>query len=378
MPMLPGTRESTGPSRQVLEYARTLGVMARLLVEEGAYDAAWPLLEEAEQVYTREGAETYPGYATILSIQAGLLRDQANFTDARRLYERALEITTASRGIRDRDVAIGMSNLAFLLIEQKDNAAARQLLVKAIAITESLEERHPDHVRIQTSLAWLLHLQGERSASRALLEKALTTTKAMGERYPDYARGMSSLGWLLAETGDRTGAIGLIGLRAGRLPRGRLDLARFPAGAPATHFDQPLPVRTRFRSDLDGRLARGGCRSVPSPALMERPGGLQGRDATARCASAGAIPEAQAELNRLRAELTRVYYSRVPDKDLARHTSAIRDAATRSAAAETRLMRALRRLDGASGTGQGRRSAPASLRANRPVTIYSRSNVTAI
>ena len=63
--------------------------MARLLVEEGAYDAAWPLLEEAEQVYTREGAETYPGYATILSIQAGLLRDQANFTDARRLYERA-------------------------------------------------------------------------------------------------------------------------------------------------------------------------------------------------------------------------------------------------------------------------------------------------
>ena len=190
--------------------------MARLLVEEGAYDAAWPLLEEAQQELDAAGGggDHYPGYATILSIQAGLLRDQANFTDARRLYERALEITTASRGIRDRDVAIGMSNLAFLLIEQKDNAAARQLLVKAMAITESLEERHPDHVRIQTSLAWLLHLQGERSASRALLEKALTTTKAMAERYPDYARGMSSLGWLLAETGDRRGAIDLIGLRA--------------------------------------------------------------------------------------------------------------------------------------------------------------------
>ena len=53
-----GAHETTGPSREVLEYARTLGVMARLLVEEGAYDAAWPLLEEAEQVYTREGRTT--------------------------------------------------------------------------------------------------------------------------------------------------------------------------------------------------------------------------------------------------------------------------------------------------------------------------------
>ena len=57
--------------------------------------------------------------------------------------------------------------------------------------------------------------------------------------------------------------------------------------------------------------------------------------------SARAIPETLAELNRLRAELTRAYYARVPDKDLARHTSAVRDAATRCAAAETRLARAL-------------------------------------
>ena len=74
-------------------------------------------------------------------------------------------------------------------------------------------------------------------------------------------------------------------------------------------------------------------------------------------AVSGAIPEARAEVNRLHAELTRVYYARVPDKDLARHTGAVRDAAT-PAQWPRPVWREPSALDGASGTGQGRRSAP--------------------
>ena len=342
LPMLtPGRdRERDGPSRQVLQYARTLGVMAKLLVEQGSHDLAWPLVEEAEQVCTQNRAISQPGYAKILSLKAGLLREQGSIDEAKRLYEQALAVMTSARGSEDRDVAIIEANLGFLSIEKDDLPSARPTLERARAITELLGEEHPDHVRIQAGLAWLRHLQGDRPGSQALFEKARTTVLATPRGYPDLARAMSSLGWLLAETGDRQRAIELIGRACdayhgivannlGVLPeRQRLALIN--------RYQFALDSALTLTADWPGEDARAYGR------LLSWKGLVDSRAGTRRLDSASTeVLERAAELNRLRAELTRLYYARVPDKDVGKLNWDIRTAAERCAVAETRLARAL-------------------------------------
>src|SRR5262249_48938933 len=72
--------------------ARSLNNIGRVLISEGDFTGAWPLVERALSIYEKALGPEHPDTAPCLNNFARLLHQQGDFTRARPLYERALVI----------------------------------------------------------------------------------------------------------------------------------------------------------------------------------------------------------------------------------------------------------------------------------------------
>jgi len=180
----------TGPAK----LARLRGQVAEF-TEQGRYDAALPLAEQAVGLCEQLYGKNHPDYAVALSWMARVLSGMGDYAKAEPLYREALELTKKSLGEQHPDYATSLNNLAALYHDMGDYAKAEPLYREALELTKkSLGEQHPDYATSLNNLAALYHDMGEYAKAEPLFREALELTKkSLGEQHPAYATSLNNL-----------------------------------------------------------------------------------------------------------------------------------------------------------------------------------------
>ena len=111
MPTQPGL---TVEQRSELIGAERLNEQVAQLYQQGKFNAAIPLAEQALAIRKHILGENHPDVATSLNNLAKLYHDQGRYTEAEPLYQRSLQIREAQLGKDHPHVATSLNNLAAL------------------------------------------------------------------------------------------------------------------------------------------------------------------------------------------------------------------------------------------------------------------------
>ena len=159
----------TGPAK----LARLRGQVAEF-TEQGRYDAALPLAEQAVGLCEQLYGKNHPDYAVALSWMAHVLSGMGDYAKAEPLYREALELTKKSLGEQHPAYATSLNNLATLYHHLGEYAKAEPLYRQALEIRKkSLGEQHPDYATSLNDLAGLYHDLGEYGKAEPLYRQAL-------------------------------------------------------------------------------------------------------------------------------------------------------------------------------------------------------------
>ncbi|HXW71234.1 MAG TPA: tetratricopeptide repeat protein [Methylocella sp.] len=188
--------------------ATSLNNLALVLLDQGDYAAAKPLLKRALAIREKVQGAEHPDTATSLNALAGLLYSQGHYAAAKPLFERGLAISEKVLGADNPDTATSLNNLAALLDDQGDYEGAKPLYERALAIREkALGAEHPSTARYLNNLALLLFHQGDYAGAKLLCEQALAIfEKALGAGHPDTAASLNNLALVLESQGDYAAA----------------------------------------------------------------------------------------------------------------------------------------------------------------------------
>ena len=168
-------------------------IIGVILMNNGKYDSAKPLLEQVLAMRERMVGGDDPIVATSLINLATLYGEQGQYAQAESLYTRALAIFEKAYGPDHSLVATSLNNLAVLYFTQGQYAQAEPLYTRALAFNE--KALGPDHPVVADSLDNLAALyveKGQYAQAEPLYTRALAIReKALG---PDHPRVASSLG----------------------------------------------------------------------------------------------------------------------------------------------------------------------------------------
>ncbi len=173
----------------------TIGIILR---NNGKYDKAKPLLEQALAMRERLFKGDDPIVADSLGNVAALYRAQGQFTQAETLFLRALAIRERALGKDHRDVASCLKNLASISQAQGNYAQAELLFVRALTISEkALGPDDPQVASTLNELAVLHMIHGQYTQAEPLLTRALAIReKAFGPDHPGVATSLDGLAGL--------------------------------------------------------------------------------------------------------------------------------------------------------------------------------------
>jgi len=316
-------REVLGPASE--DAIRSLNRLARLHGRRGDWAAA----AKARRELLDRLVET-------------LGRDHWRVTDARLALE---GVEAAARMTVEQRRRLGEADqlqTALLELHRKgSDKEALPLARRAVAIRkELLGERHPDYTASLHNLAFLLFEQGDLAAARSLFERALEIDKeVLGERHPDYAVSLNSLAYLLAAQGDLVAAT--------RFENQALDLTerRVVEALPTLTEREQVAFLNEARAYLSLVLELSAGRPVQDRDAYRRVLAWKGLVAEGAAARARAhTPQARVALDvlvPLRERLNRTYQARVPAERADEHARQVRDLATRVAALEAEVARAV-------------------------------------
>ena len=178
----------------------TIGV---ILLNNGKYDTAKPLLEQALTMRERLFAGDDPIVAESLNYLGELYFQQAEYTLAEPLLMRALAIREHARGPDHPDVAASINNLAVLFGVMGQYAQAEPLFTRALAIRErALGPNHTEVANGLSNLANLYRVLGQHARAEALHTRALAIReKALGPDHPEVANTLTNLASLWRDEG---------------------------------------------------------------------------------------------------------------------------------------------------------------------------------
>ena len=154
----------TGPAK----LARLRGQVAEF-TEQGRYDAALPLAEQAVGLCEQLYGKNHPDYAVALSWMARVLSGMGDYAKAEPLYREALELTKKSLGEQHPDYASTLNNLALLYYTMGEYAKAEPLNRQALEIyRKAFGEHHPLYGTSLNNLATLYSKMGEYDKAEPL------------------------------------------------------------------------------------------------------------------------------------------------------------------------------------------------------------------
>jgi CHAT domain-containing protein/tetratricopeptide (TPR) repeat protein len=191
-----------------LGYAQSLNDLASLYRAMGNYAAAEPLCRQALDIRHKALGEHHPDYAASLNNLAELYCAMGNYAAAEPLYRQALEIDRKTVGENDPSYATDLNNLGGLYYSTGNYAAAEPFYRQASDILcRAPGEDHSDYAASLSGLALLYVAIGNYGAAEPLLHQALKVTrKALGEDHPDYAASLNNLALLYVAIGNYAAA----------------------------------------------------------------------------------------------------------------------------------------------------------------------------
>jgi tetratricopeptide (TPR) repeat protein len=195
-------REATERDIALAE-AERLNQQVIQLYQQGKYNEAIPLAEQALAIIKQQLGDNHPLTAQSLNNLALLYESQGRYSEAEPLYKQALAIRKQQLGDNHPDTAISLNNLAGLYYSQGRYSEAEPLLKQALAIhKQQLGDNHPDTATSLNNLAELYRLQGKYSEAEPLYKQALTIRKQqLGDNHPDTAQSLNNLALLYYSQG---------------------------------------------------------------------------------------------------------------------------------------------------------------------------------
>ncbi|WOB68404.1 tetratricopeptide repeat protein [Microcystis aeruginosa LE3] len=183
--------------------AQSLNNLALLYYSQGRYSEAEPLFKEALAIRKQQLGDNHPDTATSLNNLAGLYRVQGRYSEAEPLYKEALAIWKQQLGDNHPDTASSLNNLAGLYRVQGRYSEAEPLYKEALAIwKQQLGDNHPLTATSLNNLAGLYESQGRYSEAEPLYKQALAIWKQqLGDNHPSTASSLNNLALLYQSQG---------------------------------------------------------------------------------------------------------------------------------------------------------------------------------
>ena len=249
------------------EVAQSIGGLASLRVDQGAYQDAYDLYTRCLTILANVAGEDHPLYASNLANRSIAETALRNVDRARESMEKVVEIQRRNLAADDLDLAWSLGWLGSLyewsgLPEQALRFASEALAVQEAAIG-------PDHTNVAETLNVIANLHrraGDLAAALALRERTATIwERALGPDHPTLAMALDHIARDLRALGRSAEAIP-VSTRAGgifrrALPEGHPSMAinsvvlgqlHLDVGDLATareHLEQALALRKLHRSE---------------------------------------------------------------------------------------------------------------------------------
>jgi len=185
-----------------------LNQQAVKLYQEGCYEEAVGVADQAVDLARRYLGEQHPDFVTCLNNLAALYKKMGNYVAAEPLYRQALEIHRQALGEQHPDFAASLNSLTLLYAAMGNHAAAEPLYRQALEIRRQvLGEQHPDFAVSLNNLAALYTVMGNHTAAEPLYRQALEIKRqVVSEGHPDFAKSLNSLAYLYKTMGNYAAA----------------------------------------------------------------------------------------------------------------------------------------------------------------------------
>ncbi len=175
-----------------------------LMMAQGAYRVAEPLLEEALRCRERLLGAEHPDTLASVNNLALLYANQGRHGEAEPLLKEALRDSERVLGAEHRTTLASVNNLALLYRSQGRHGEAEPLSRRALRDCERLlGAEHPDTLRsVNNHLASLYYSQGRHGEAEPLFQRALgDCERVLGVQHPDTLRSVNNLATLYYSQG---------------------------------------------------------------------------------------------------------------------------------------------------------------------------------
>jgi CHAT domain-containing protein len=183
--------------------AQSLNNLAELYRVQGRYSEAEPLYNQALAIIKQQLGDNHPLTAQSLNNLAALYYSQGRYSEAEPIYKQALTIRKQQLGDNHPLTAQSLNNLALLYYSQGRYSEAEPIYKQALTIRkQQLGDNHPDTATSLNNLALLYYSQGRYSEAEPLYKEALSISKQqLGDNHPDTATSLNNLAELYQSQG---------------------------------------------------------------------------------------------------------------------------------------------------------------------------------
>ncbi|WP_413164994.1 tetratricopeptide repeat protein [Capilliphycus salinus ALCB114379] len=186
-----------------IEQANQLNEEVIQLYEQGKYNEAIPLAEEALEIRERLLGENHSDVEASISWLASLYRHQGRYKEAEAFYQRSIAILEKTLGEEHPHVAVSLNGLALLYTTLGYYHQAEAFYQRSLAILETaLGTEHPDVGAVLNNLANLYTDQGRYDEAELFYERSLAIDeKFLGTEHPNVATSLANLALLYFNQG---------------------------------------------------------------------------------------------------------------------------------------------------------------------------------
>ncbi|MEW6402499.1 MAG: tetratricopeptide repeat protein [Chloroflexota bacterium] len=188
----------TDTRNRSLDRARGLTYAANLAYLQSDYPAMRPLGEEALSIWREHGTAGRAGAAHVLDLMGELATEEGDYNAARGIFQEAIEIFKEledQRGLADMEMQIGWAEM-----RTGHYREAKQHLDQFLALAQQSGDQQ--HLAFAYSgLGEVAVREGEQDLASRLLEKSLALNQGGGDKWGT-AACLGSLGWVALRRGD--------------------------------------------------------------------------------------------------------------------------------------------------------------------------------
>lgn len=162
--------------------AASLANVGAILLEQGKFDGAAPLIDSALAIQRRRSPIDTASVAEILNYKATLAFRRGDEKNALAIIQEGHALNRARLGPDHPRVAIELGNIAVGLMRQGRLAEAESALVEAVRVFSArLSPEHPHAVRAKANLAAVQGNLGKHSEADSLLRSVIAIDRRSGE-----------------------------------------------------------------------------------------------------------------------------------------------------------------------------------------------------